>query len=169
MNEHYFASFITKPLNYKICSNLAAISDNLKTLHISANFIFGQYQCLVPENVYFFPNFRLLKSLWLIFIFAHSVLRVWGFPPTTLSTSKIQQSILAAIQRFTRTITLLLNWSAAEQAVANRQCIVWSWLSHFIIVLSLLENRSAKKNGLLKSLAPVLLYLEGTGLLACVD
>ena len=43
---------------------------------------------------------------------------------TKLSTSKTQHSRVAAKQRFTRTITLRLNFSAAEQAVANRQCRV---------------------------------------------
>ena len=55
--KQYFASFITKPLKYKICSNLAAASDNLKTLHISAVFIFGQYQYPIPGNVYFLSKF----------------------------------------------------------------------------------------------------------------
>ena len=37
-----YTAFITKPLNYKICSNSPVVSDNLKILHISAVFIFGQ-------------------------------------------------------------------------------------------------------------------------------
>ena len=37
-----------------------------------------------------------------------------------LSASKTQQYKLAAKQRFTRTKTLVLKWSAAEQTVANR-------------------------------------------------
>ena len=42
--KEYFASFITKPLKSKICPNFAAVNDNLKILHISVVFIFGQYQ-----------------------------------------------------------------------------------------------------------------------------
>ena len=40
----YFASFKRKHLKYKICSNSVAVSDNLKILHISAVFVFGQNQ-----------------------------------------------------------------------------------------------------------------------------
>ena len=59
--EQYFASFRTKPLKYKICSNLAVVSDNLKILHISAVFIFGQDQYLVPENVFFLSKFQITE------------------------------------------------------------------------------------------------------------
>ena len=59
MNEmrQYFASFITKPLKYKLCSNSAVVSDNLKILHVSAVFMFDQYQYSVPGNVYFLSKF----------------------------------------------------------------------------------------------------------------
>ena len=40
-------------LKFEICPNSAAVSDNLKILHISAVFIFGQYQYSVPGNVFF--------------------------------------------------------------------------------------------------------------------
>ena len=72
-----FASFITKPLKYKVCSNLsAAVSYKLKILHIFAVLFSANISIQSLEIFTFFPNFRLLKSGWLILIFEHSVLRV---------------------------------------------------------------------------------------------
>ena len=59
--KQYFASFITKPLKLKICSISAAVSDTLKSLHISAVFIFGQYQYSVPGNVYLLSKFEITE------------------------------------------------------------------------------------------------------------
>ena len=44
MNEAIFCFFSKKqPFKYKICSNLPAVSDNLKVLIFFAVFVFGQY------------------------------------------------------------------------------------------------------------------------------
>ena len=87
--KQYFASFITKLLKYKICSNSAASDSIFLPFLYSASINTHSLKMIT-----FFPNFRLLKSDWLIFIFAHSVLRVWGIPPSyTFHQQKIHLSI----------------------------------------------------------------------------
>ena len=65
--KQYFASFMMKPLEYEIFFYLAAVSDNLKILHISAVFIFGQYQYTAQEIFIFFPNFISNLIAWFVF------------------------------------------------------------------------------------------------------
>ena len=50
--------FIRNPLKYEICSNSVVVSDNLNVIHVSAVFLFGQYQYLVPGNVHFLSDFH---------------------------------------------------------------------------------------------------------------
>ena len=71
----YFVSFITIPLKYKICSNSAAVSDNLKVLRISAVFIIGQFNIQSQEMFTFFPNFRLLIGRFFFRAFGPSPMR----------------------------------------------------------------------------------------------
>ena len=84
--KQYFASLIPKPLKYKISFNLAAINDNLKICSFLPFLYSTNINIQSLQMFTFFPIFILLKSDWLICIFAHSVLRAWGrIPPLLFS------------------------------------------------------------------------------------
>ena len=55
--KQYFASFITKPLKYKICSHSPTVSDNLKVLHISAVLYSANINIKSMEMLTFFQIF----------------------------------------------------------------------------------------------------------------
>ena len=71
-----FASFITKPLKCKICPNFAALNNNIKILHISAVFIFGQYRYSSPWKCLL--SFQILDYWNLIGWFIFSRIRTFA-------------------------------------------------------------------------------------------
>ena len=59
------------------------------------------------EMFIFFPNFRILKSDWLIFIYAHSILRVWEISHLFLLTTVEK---LHELHNFSNSYKHIQNW-----------------------------------------------------------
>ena len=57
LNDAMFCCFHNETLEIQNLFQFAAVNENLKILHISAVFLFGEYQYSLPGNVYILSKF----------------------------------------------------------------------------------------------------------------
>ena len=115
----YFVSFITKPLKYKICSNSAAVSDNLQVLRISAVFIIGQFNIQSLEMFTCFPNFRLLIG-WFFFSRIRSF-AYEGFQEAEQKAEWSKSRMGPRAEKYKKVNFYWFNWTNWKNNYYNRQ------------------------------------------------